>query len=102
VQRATVAVGRPGSATPRGRYAITDRIRFRGASPYGYGALALTGHQPDVPQGWGGGDLLAIHGTQDEGSVGSAASLGCLRARRADIRRLVATVPLGTPVFVGA
>jgi hypothetical protein len=101
VQRASVAVGRPGNPTPIGRFAVTDRIRFRGAAgPYGYGALALTGHQPAVPQGWGGGDRLAIHGTQTEATVGSAASLGCLRARRADIRRLIATVPLGTPVFV--
>jgi hypothetical protein len=102
VQRASVAVGRPGSPTPAGRFAVTDRIRFRGtSSAYGYGALALTGHQPHVPQGWGGGDRLAIHGTQAEGTVGTAASLGCMRARRGDIRRLIATVPLGTPVFVG-
>jgi L,D-transpeptidase catalytic domain len=100
VQRASVAVGRPGSPTPTGRFAVTDRIRFSGASPYGVGALALTGHQPDIPQGWGGGDRLAIHGTQAEGTVGSAASLGCLRAHRRDIRRLIATVPLGTPVFI--
>jgi hypothetical protein len=100
VQRASIAVGRPGNPTPTGRFAVTDRIRFFGASPYGVGALALTGHQPNVPQGWGGGDRLAIHGTQAEGTVGTAASLGCLRVHRRDIRRLIATVPLGTPVFI--
>jgi L,D-transpeptidase catalytic domain len=100
VQRLAVAVGRPSNPTPTGRFAVTDKIRFTAASPYGFGALALTGHQPTIPQGWGGGDHIAIHGTADEASVGSAASLGCLRARRADIRRLIATVPLGAPVFI--
>lgn len=35
----------------------------RAASPYGCCVLALTGRQPNVPQGWKGGNRLAIHGT---------------------------------------
>jgi lipoprotein-anchoring transpeptidase ErfK/SrfK len=103
VQRFTVAVGRPSNPTPPGRYAVTDKIRMRDPhGAYGCCALALTGHQPLVPQGWGGGDRLAIHGTDRPDTVGLAASLGCLRAREPDVRRLILSVPLGAPVFIHA
>src|SRR5204863_9809195 len=55
-RRIAVAVGRPGNATPVGRYGVTDALlidRPRGA--YGCCALALTGRQPNVSQGWTGG-----------------------------------------------
>src|SRR4051794_10071118 len=46
VRRATVGVGRPGSETPTGRFAITDKIAGSRYGPY-YGCciLALSGHQ---------------------------------------------------------
>lgn len=100
VQSFGVAVGAPLSPTPPGTYGVTDRLRFSPGSPYGCCALALTGRQRAIPQGWGGGDRLAIHGTTNEASIGLAVSHGCLRARRADVARLVATVPLGTRVVV--
>ncbi len=100
VRRVPVAVGTPATPTPLGRFAVTDKLRFADSSPYGYGALALSGHQPLIAQGWGGGDRIAIHGTSAPGSIGSAASHGCLRARRADVAWLVRHVPLGTPLFI--
>ncbi len=103
LRRLSVAVGRAGHRTPTGRFAVTDRLRITDPrSPYGCCAIALSGHQPNVPQGWSGGDRLAIHGTNAEWSVGRAASLGCLRARAPDIRALMRSVPLGTPVYVRA
>jgi lipoprotein-anchoring transpeptidase ErfK/SrfK len=102
-RRITVAVGRPGASTPTGRFAVTDTLvtRRRG-SPYGCCALALTGRQPNLVQGWSGGDRLAIHGTPAEHTVGTRATAGCLRARKADMRWLVARVPLGAPVRIAA
>jgi lipoprotein-anchoring transpeptidase ErfK/SrfK len=101
VRRIGVAVGKPGTATPTGRFAVTDTLRIGSGYPqYGCCALALTARQPDVPQGWGGGDRIAIHGTTAEGSIGSAASNGCLRARNADMRWLIRTVTLGAPVRI--
>ena len=83
VRRITVAVGRPGSETPTGRFAVTDKLRGTSYGPY-YGCcvLALNGHQPKLPAGWQGGDRLAIHGTNSPGTIGAAASAGCLRAAR--------------------
>ncbi|MGI8631580.1 MAG: L,D-transpeptidase [Solirubrobacterales bacterium] len=97
-----VAVGAPASPTPLGTFAVTDKITMNPGSPYGCCAIALSGHQPQVPQGWGGGDRLAIHGTQFPGSIGQAASLGCMRATPGQLQKLMGTLPLGTPVVVRA
>jgi lipoprotein-anchoring transpeptidase ErfK/SrfK len=101
VKRVRVAVGRPGSTTPKGRFAVTDKLAGSRYGPY-YGCciLALNGTQPNPPPGWHGGNRLAIHGTNAPGSIGRASSAGCLRASDADLRTLMRNVPLGTPVFV--
>jgi hypothetical protein len=69
-------------------------------SVYGCCVLALSGHQTRLPEGWPGGDRLAIHATRDIGGIGHRVSLGCMRARSADGRWLILNVPLGTPVFI--
>jgi hypothetical protein len=101
VRRVRVAVGRPGTETPTGRFAVTDKLRTRRAdSPYGCCALALSGHQTKLLPGWPGGDRLAIHATPNPETIGTAASLGCLRAATRDLQAMLRMVPLGAPVFV--
>jgi lipoprotein-anchoring transpeptidase ErfK/SrfK len=103
LRRVTVAVGRPSSPTPTGRFAVTDKLSGASYSAaYGCCILALSAHQPNLPAGWPGGDRIAVHGTNDPGSIGTAASAGCPRASDADMRALLRTVPLGAPVFVRA
>ena len=103
LRRVTVAVGRPGSATPTGRFAVTDKLPgTRYSSSYGCCIVALSAHQPNLPPGWQGGDRIAVHGTNDPGSIGAASSSGCPRASDADMRFLMSTLPLGAPVFVRA
>lgn len=103
LRRFPVAVGRPDTPTPLGRYAVTDRLRSqRPDSPYGCCAVALSGHQTELLPGWPGGDRLAIHGTPNPETVGRPSSLGCMRARAGDIRALMRTVPLGAVVVVVA
>jgi L,D-transpeptidase catalytic domain len=101
IRRITVAIGRPGSETPTGRFALTDKLSGTNYGPY-YGCciLALNGHQPNLPAGWQGGDRLAIHGTNAPGTIGAAASAGCLRAADSDLAVLMRRVTLGTPVFI--
>jgi L,D-transpeptidase catalytic domain len=101
LRRLPVAVGRPDTPTPLGRFAVTDRLRSSSAdSPYGCCAVALSGHQTKLLPGWPGGDRLAVHGTPQPETIGHPVSLGCMRAAAADLRMLMRTVPLGAPVFV--
>ncbi|MDQ4049142.1 MAG: L,D-transpeptidase, partial [Actinomycetota bacterium] len=101
VRRMTVGVGRAGHATPKGRFAVTDRLKVRDpGSPYGCCVLALTGHQTRLPPGWPGGDRLAVHATSDLAGLGNAVSLGCMRSHPRDARWLIKKVPLGSPVFI--
>ena len=103
LRRVSIAVGRPGTETPAGRFAVTDKLRTRRPdSPYGCCALALSGHQPKLLPGWPGGDRLALHATPQTESIGKAASLGCLRAKTRDLQALLRIVPLGAPVFVSS
>jgi hypothetical protein len=101
LDRFPVSVGSPSSPTPLGNYAVTDGLVGKGLGPwYGCCALALSGHQPNLPSGWIGGNRMAIHGTP--GSIGGAVSHGCLRASDPDMISLFARVPLGAPVFIHA
>ena len=66
VKRISVTIGRPGSRTPTGRFAVTDKLpgtRYGGY--YGCCILALSGHQPNLPAGWTGGNRLARPPRQD-------------------------------------
>jgi lipoprotein-anchoring transpeptidase ErfK/SrfK len=101
VDRMRVAVGRSGSSTPTGRFAVTDKMSGDRYGPY-YGCciLAISGTQPNLPAGWSGGNRLAVHGTNVPGTVGKAASAGCLRGGDEDLRVLMRRVPLGAPIFI--
>jgi lipoprotein-anchoring transpeptidase ErfK/SrfK len=103
VRRIDVAIGRAGSETPTGRFAVTDKLAGSAYGPY-YGCciLALSAHQAHTPPGWTGGNRIAIHGTDSPSTIGTAASAGCLRAADADLEVLMRRVPVGTPVFISA
>ena len=97
-----IAVGRAGTETPAGRFQVTDKLpasRFP-AGPYGCCIIPLSARQPNLPEGWAGGDRIAIHGTTDATTIGQAASNGCLRASDEDLRVLMRRVPVGAPVFI--
>jgi lipoprotein-anchoring transpeptidase ErfK/SrfK len=101
VRSAPVGIGAPGSPTPVGRFAVTDKLAGSAFSPvYGCCILALSAQQTHLPAGWHGGNRIAIHGTNVPSSIGAAVSTGCLHADKADLRYLMARVPLGTPVTV--
>jgi lipoprotein-anchoring transpeptidase ErfK/SrfK len=98
----SVAIGAPDTPTPAGRFYVTDKLPGADFGAY-YGCciLALSGRQPNLPEGWSGGDRLAIHGSPTP-TWGEAVSNGCLHAPEADLRYLMKTVPLGTTVRVHA
>lgn len=102
VRAIPIAIGRAGTETPAGRFQVTDKLpagRFP-KGPYGCCIIALSARQPNLPDGWAGGDRIAFHGTPDAETIGQAASTGCLRASDADLRVLMRIVPVGAPVFI--
>jgi hypothetical protein len=101
LRRASIGVGRPGSPTPTGRFAVTDKLSGSNYSAaYGCCILALSAIQTNLPAGWSGGNRVAIHGTLSSGDFGRAVSAGCVHAREADLRYLMQMLPLGTPVVI--
>jgi len=101
-RRISVAIGAPDTPTPPGEFYVTDKLPGAEYGPfYGCCILALSGRQPNLPQGWSGGDRLAIHGAPTP-TWGQAVSNGCLHADEADLRYLMKTVPLGTVVQIHA
>jgi lipoprotein-anchoring transpeptidase ErfK/SrfK len=102
VHEIPIAVGRAGTETPAGRYQVTDKLpasRFP-QGPYGCCIIPLSARQPNLPEGWAGGDRIAIHGTSQPETIGQAASNGCLRASDPDLEILMRDVPVGAPVFI--
>lgn len=97
LRRVGVGIGALATPTPRGRFAITDKLSDFMPSIYGCCTLALSGHQTRLAPGWTAGDRLAIH--QGSG-IGGAVSNGCLRAGETDMRYLMAVLPLGTQVVI--
>lgn len=102
VLRASVAVGAPQAPTPVGRYFVDERFLLSDPSgPFGVAALGISAHS-DVLRNWVQGGPIALHGTDDPASIGSAASHGCIRLANDAMRRLFAVAPAGTPVVIHA
>ncbi|HYF25113.1 MAG TPA: L,D-transpeptidase/peptidoglycan binding protein [Baekduia sp.] len=104
-----VAVGQVGLETPAGLY----RIQNKAVNPAWTvpdsdwaGELAgrvIPGGVPENPlkARWlGVYDGVGVHGTSDEGSIGTNASHGCIRMRVAEIIELYPKVPVGAPIYI--
>jgi hypothetical protein len=103
VRTMSIAIGSSRHPTPTGRFSVTDKLRVADSgSPYGCCVLALSGHQTRLPEGWPGGDRLAVHATSDATSIGRPVSLGCMRAETSEARWLMRKIPLATPIFIRA
>ena len=103
-----IAVGAIGLETPAGLYTIQDKqVNPTWNVPDSEWAGDLAGKSippgPDNPlkARWRGIYAGAgIHGTSDIGSLGSAASHGCVRMAVSDVVDLFDRVAVGTPVYI--
>ena len=88
--------------TPKGRFAVTDKLKVTDpGSPYGCCVLALT-RPPDRPPAATGRAATGWPCTPRATSarIGKPVSLGCMRARPTGRRWLIDTIPLGSPIFI--
>ena len=104
-----IAVGQAGLETPAGRYSIESKqVNPAWHVPNSDWAGSLAGQV--IPGGAPNNPLKArwlgiyagvgIHGTADEGSIGSNASHGCIRMRVAEVIELFDQVPVGAPIYI--
>ena len=103
-----IAVGQAGLETPAGLYAIQDKQ----TNPSWHvpdsdwagdlaGKVIPPGPDNPIKARWMGiFDGAGIHGTSDIGSLGSAASHGCVRMKVSDVEDLYDRVDVGTPVYI--
>lgn len=82
-----VAIGKPGTPTPLGNYAIASKIMHPG------GVLGTR---------WMGlnYDAYGIHGTNRPWLIGQMVSNGCIRMHNAHAEELFMFINLGTPVYI--
>lgn len=103
-----VAVGRPRFPTPAGNFKIVNkRTNPTWVNPGSGWAKTMPNRippGPDNPLGTRAMDLsvsgIRIHGTPSAGSIGTAASHGCIRMRIPEAVQLFKMVKVGTPVEI--
>jgi lipoprotein-anchoring transpeptidase ErfK/SrfK len=104
-----IAVGKVGLETPAGLYNIQNKAinpAWHVPKRDWAGDLAgkvIPGDDPSNPlkARWMGiYDGAGIHGTDADGSIGTAASHGCIRMRIPDVIELYDEVPVGAPVYI--
>jgi lipoprotein-anchoring transpeptidase ErfK/SrfK len=97
-----VAVGKASTPSPSGRFTINARVSNPTYSHRG----KVVGPGPKNPVGsrWMGLSVkgYGIHGTNEPGSIGKAASHGCIRMGKADLEELFAQVEVGDAVEIRA
>lgn len=99
----SVAVGSRRNPTPVGEFFITDNVTLDNpGSPWGPHAFGISARSDTITEYNGGDGIIGIHGTNRPGSIGNAASLGCVRVPNEVITRLHGMVPIGTPVTITA
>lgn len=104
-----IAVGTSAHPTPLGVWKVINKRRWPSWSnpaPNGWGASmpAYIGPGVSNPLGTRAIDLdasgIRFHGTTKTGSIGTAASHGCMRMRRADVEEFFELIPVGTRVII--
>lgn len=98
-----VAIGTSANPTPTGTFFVTDNVTLSNPnSPWGPHALGLSARSDTITEYNGGDGIIGIHGTSNPSSIGTAASLGCVRLPNELITLLHQLVPIGTPVEIRA
>jgi len=100
VFKTRVGVGKPTTPTPAGHFWVREKLRFRASPMYGTHALGTSAYAK--VSDWPGGGVVGIHGTDQPGLIPGRPSHGCVRVRNADMAKLYALTPVGTPVTITA
>lgn len=102
-----VATGKTTDLTPSGRFSIV--VKYKNPAWGGAGVSdPIAGGDPRNPLGtrwigisYGGGGRYGVHGNANPGSIGTYASLGCVRMFNSDVEKLYDKVKTGIPIWMG-
>lgn len=96
------AVGTGSTPTPVGAFAVQDPVTTPASARGVYGPyiITLTAYSSVLKTFMGGNGLVAIHGTSDTGSLGRAASHGCVRISNSALVKVRPYADAGVPVDI--
>jgi lipoprotein-anchoring transpeptidase ErfK/SrfK len=101
VRRFRAVVGKPSTPTPAGQFFVEETVRMSAGEPGGPFALALSARSNALQKFEGGPGQIALHGRNNlGGTLGSAASHGCVRLATASVDWLSTRIGPGTPVTI--
>jgi L,D-transpeptidase ErfK/SrfK len=100
-----IAVGKNGWETPKGDFKVIEKKKDPAWQNPFTGEVIPPGIDNPLGARWigfwtNGKNSIGFHGTPNEGSVGRAASHGCIRMFNKDVQKLFELVQVGTPVNV--
>jgi lipoprotein-anchoring transpeptidase ErfK/SrfK len=94
-------VGKPSTPTPTGQFFVEETIALRATDVGAPFALALSARSNVLQEFDGGPGQVALHGlTNIGGTLGTAASHGCIRLSNEATRWLVARIGPGVPITI--
>lgn len=103
-----VATGKTAYLTPNGKFKIVNKF-INPAWGGGENGNPVPGGVPHNPLGtrwmgldYGGGGKYGVHGNSNPSSIGTYASLGCVRMFNGDVENLFGKVNTGTPIWIGS
>lgn len=100
-RRFRAIVGAPSTPTPRGRFFVEESLALSSGAPGNPFALALSGRSRVLQEFDGGPGQIALHGIGHlAGTLGTAASHGCVRLSTPAITWLARRIGAGVPVTV--
>lgn len=107
IKKYPIAQGKTNELTPEGKFTIVNKYinpRWGGAGI----AIPVAGGSAKNPLGYrwmgishGGGGSYGIHGNNQPNSIGTDASMGCVRMINSDVEELFQLISLKTPVWIG-
>lgn len=98
--RVPVATGTGGTPTPLGLFFFKELVPQSPGGALGPFAMGLSGFSNVLFSFAGGEGVIAIHGTNAPGKLGTKASHGCVRVDNVSITKMARLLPLGTPVEI--
>jgi lipoprotein-anchoring transpeptidase ErfK/SrfK len=94
-------VGKPSTPTPHGQFFVEESVQTGSGAVGGPFALALSARSNVLQEFEGGPGQIALHGLANlGGTLGTAASHGCVRLANGSIGWLAARIPPGVPVRI--